>query len=488
MARLHGLRVGREPMSVQAVRNICVHPFLSACICVSPFLAGCRAARTEWRLAGGARFVVFESSWWTCWAASPVRPTGAHCRTRRAAPTGEPLSGGHGPYAEGVVEARNPIFVQRPYEPGGGPAGPGGPGWSGRGPEAPGRPGPGQTTRLVVVAGRRTRFSRVDAMQRGAGQQRRVGRVRARRRGWWLWRGTECDFRASMPCNVERASSAGLPGSGPDGTAGGCGGARNAIFARRCHATWSGPAAPGWPGPDRTTRLAGAAGHGMRFSRVDAMQRGAGQQRWLGRVRAGRARLPSAPGHGMRFSRVDAMQRGVGQQRRVGRVRTGRHGWRVPAGHEIRFPRVDAMQRGAGQRRRAVRVRTGWHGWRVPAGHGTRFSCKDPMNPAPAAMVGARASSIPALTRKLTPVLRSSASARMGPSAKGQGPPSANTMKSRACRRALAPVVGRCGWTGSNSHFGPSGCHIVMAVPGLVSGTAIHRGTVLWGWPEQVRP
>ena len=296
MARLHGLRVGREPMSVQAVRNICVHPFLSACICVSPFLAGCRAARTEWRLAGGARFVVFESSWWTCWAASPVRPTGAHCRTRRAAPTGEPLSGGHGPYAEGVVEARNPIFVQRPYEPGGGPAGPGGPGWSGRGPEAPGRPGPGQTTRLVVVAGRRTRFSRVDAMQRGAGQQRRVGRVRARRRGWWLWRGTECDFRASMPCNVERASSAGLPGSGPDGTAGGCGGARNAIFARRCHATWSGPAAlawpgsgrkgtaakcagarnaifarrchatwsgpaaPGWPGSDRTARLAGAGG------------------------------------------------------------------------------------------------------------------------------------------------------------------------------------------------------------------------------------
>jgi hypothetical protein len=37
---------------------------------------------------------------------------------------------------------------------------------------------------------------------------------------------------------------------------------------------------------------------------------------------------------------------------------------------------------------------------------------------------------------------------------------------------------------GSNSHFGPSGCHIVMA--GLVP--AIHRGTVLRGWPEQVRP
>jgi hypothetical protein len=36
----------------------------------------------------------------------------------------------------------------------------------------------------------------------------------------------------------------------------------------------------------------------------------------------------------------------------------------------------------------------------------------------------------------------------------------------------------------SNSHFGPSGCHIVMA--GLVP--AIHRGTVLRGWPEQVRP
>jgi hypothetical protein len=36
----------------------------------------------------------------------------------------------------------------------------------------------------------------------------------------------------------------------------------------------------------------------------------------------------------------------------------------------------------------------------------------------------------------------------------------------------------------SNSHFGPSGCHIVMA--GLVP--AIHRGTVLRGWPEQVWP
>jgi hypothetical protein len=237
-----------------------------------------------------------------------------------------------------------------------------------------------RTARLAVVAGRGMRFSRVDAMQRGAGQRRRAVRVRTGRHGWRVRWGTECDF------------------------------------AQRPYAMGSGPAAPAWPGSDRTARLAGAAGHGMRFSRVDA------------------------------------------------------------------------MQRGAGQRRRAVRVRTGWHGWRVPAGHGTRFSCKDPMNPAPAAMVGARASSIPALTRKLTPVLRSSASARMGPSAKGQGPPSANTMKSRACRRALAPVVGRCGWTGSNSHFGPSGCHIVMAVPGLVSGTAIHRGTVLWGWPEQVRP
>jgi hypothetical protein len=34
----------------------------------------------------------------------------------------------------------------------------------------------------------------------------------------------------------------------------------------------------------------------------------------------------------------------------------------------------------------------------------------------------------------------------------------------------------------SNSHFGPSGCHIVMA--GLVP--AIHRGTVLRGWPELI--
>jgi hypothetical protein len=40
------------------------------------------------------------------------------------------------------------------------------------------------------------------------------------------------------------------------------------------------------------------------------------------------------------------------------------------------------------------------------------------------------------------------------------------------------------GTENSNSHFGPSGCHIVMA--GLVP--AIQRGTVLRGWPEQVRP
>jgi hypothetical protein len=45
----------------------------------------------------------------------------------------------------------------------------------------------------------------------------------------------------------------------------------------------------------------------------------------------------------------------------------------------------------------------------------------------------------------------------------------------------------------SNSHFGPSGCHIVMAgppgqAPGGMLVPAIHRGTVLRGWPEQVRP
>jgi hypothetical protein len=275
--------------------------------------------------------------------------------------------------------------------------------------------------RLAGAAGHGMRFSRVDAMQRGAGQQRRVGRVRAGRHGWRMrrgaecdfrasmpcnverassaglagfgpeghgWRvrrGTECDFRASMPCNVERARSAGLAGFGPDGTAGGCGGAQNAISVRRCHATWSGPAAPGWPGSDRTARLAVAAGHGMRFSRVDAMQRGAGQQRRLGRVRAGRARLagaggaqnaifaggcggarnaisarrchatwsgPAAPGwpgpdrtarlagaagRRMRFSCVDAMQRGAGQQRRVGRVRTGRLGCQLWLGAECEF-------------------------------------------------------------------------------------------------------------------------------------------------------
>jgi hypothetical protein len=46
------------------------------------------------------------------------------------------------------------------------------------------------------------------------------------------------------------------------------------------------------------------------------------------------------------------------------------------------------------------------------------------------------------------------------------------------------PHQGKLPHRASNSHFGPSSCHIVMA--GLVP--AIHRGTVLRGWPEQVRP
>jgi hypothetical protein len=235
-----------------------------------------------------------------------------------------------------------------------------------------------RTARLAVVAGRGMRFSRVDAMQRGAGQRRRAVRVRTGRHGWRVRWGTECDFAQrpnamgsgpaapGWPVRTRTARLAGAAGHGMrfsrvDAMQRGAGQRRRAVrvrtgrhgwrvrwgtecdFAQRPYAMGSGPAAPAWPGSDRTARLAGAAGHGMRFSRVDAMQRGAGQQR------------------------------------RAGRARTGRHGWRVPAGHAVRFSCVDAMQRGAGQQRRAVRVRTRMARLAGAAGHGMRFSRKDPM-------------------------------------------------------------------------------------------------------------
>jgi hypothetical protein len=117
-------------------------------------------------------------------------------------------------------------------------------GLAGFGPEGPGwRVPAGRRMRfsLAGAAGHGMRFPRVDAMQRGAGRQRRVGRVRTGRHGWRVRRGAECDFRASMPCNVERASSAGLAGSGPDGSAASCGWARNANFVQGPYDAGRGP-------------------------------------------------------------------------------------------------------------------------------------------------------------------------------------------------------------------------------------------------------
>jgi hypothetical protein len=77
---------------------------------------------------------------------------------------------------------------------------------------------------------------------------------RPRRHGWRLWRGTEFDFRAPTQCNVGRAGNAGMAGFGPDEAAGGCGGARNAIFVQR----------PYEPGAGR-----GGRGAGQFYSCVD---------------------------------------------------------------------------------------------------------------------------------------------------------------------------------------------------------------------------
>jgi hypothetical protein len=97
--------------------------------------------------------------------------------------------------------------------------------------------------------------------------------VRTGRRGWRLWRGAECDFRARTLCNGERAGGAGIV-----------------------------------RGPERTARLAVAAGRGMRFSRKDPMQRGAGRRDRDGRGPDRTARLAVAAGRGMRFSRNKPMQ------------------------------------------------------------------------------------------------------------------------------------------------------------------------------------
>jgi hypothetical protein len=116
----------------------------------------------------------------------------------------------------GGGRAQNAKFVQGPYGAGRGAA----------------RPMVGDRAgrvRLVVPAGRGMRFPCKDPMERGVGQQGRDGRVRTGRHGWRLWRGAECDFHAKTLWSGAWASRAGMVGFGPDGTAGGCGGARNAI-------------------------------------------------------------------------------------------------------------------------------------------------------------------------------------------------------------------------------------------------------------------
>src|ERR1019366_9663569 len=76
-------------------------------------------------------------------------------------------------------------------------------------------------------------------------------------------------------------------------------------------------------------------------------------------------------------------------------------------------------------------------------------------------------------------------------------PPSPTDSRNTRYQAGATPYPGRTstGWNTpaswrTNSHFGPSSCHIVMAgppgqVPGGMLVPAIHRGTVLRGWPEQ---
>jgi hypothetical protein len=177
-----------------------------------------------------------------------------------------------------------------------------------------------RTARLADAAGHGMRFSRVDAMQRGAGQQRRVGRVRAGWHGWRVRRGTECDFRASMPCNVERASTAGIAGvrtrmarmavvrgtkyeirasmpcnverassAGMAGVQTGwrgwrLSGARNTKFAQRPYGAGRGPRGRGWSGFGREARRAVVAGHECEIrarTLRSGVRTGGGGMRWM---------------------------------------------------------------------------------------------------------------------------------------------------------------------------------------------------------------
>ena len=103
---------------------------------------------------------------------------------------------------------------------------------------------------------------------------------------------------------------------------------------------------PDGRGPDRTVRLAVAAGRGMRFSRKDPMQRGAGREDADGRSGPDRtARLAVVVGRGMRFSRKDPMQWGAGREDADGRSgpdRTAR--LVVVVGRGMRFSRNKPMQ------------------------------------------------------------------------------------------------------------------------------------------------
>jgi hypothetical protein len=198
-----------------------------------------------------------------------------------------------------------------------------------------------------------------------SGPARPVVGVRAERAWLAVPAGRRMRFPCKDPMEREWARRAGMVGFGPDATAGGCGGARNAI------------------------------------SRSDPMQSGADQQR-----RAGRG------------SDRDGTAGDCGGGRNSIFAHRPSATWGGPATPE--WPGSDRMRRLA-----------------VAAEHGMRFSCKDPMSRALGGVVAARASSIPALIRKLTPALRSSTSARVRPSAKGHGPPNANTMTCRACHRAL---------------------------------------------------
>ena len=228
--------------------------------------------------------------------------------------------GGSGSARDGVAGgcggARNADFAQRPHATVCGSAGPGGSG-SARDGVA------GGSWRGAECGFRAT--TPCNSMRVG-----RAGRVRVRtgRRGWRLWRGAECGFRATTPAFAGAGShatvcgSAGPGGSGSarDGVAGGRGGARNADFAQRPR-----------PSPGQAP-----------------MQQCAGRQDRDGPGPPGTAWLAVVAGRGMRISRNDPMQQCAGRQAgRVG-VRTGRRGWRSRRGAECGFRATTPAFAGAG--------------------------------------------------------------------------------------------------------------------------------------------